>query len=153
MGNAVALIRDEETATELRREASRCGDADAARRMLALAMIKRVACTVASGPVSSRMGRRWWRRLIFSTRRRREDLSFSCNWTINERENGGWAGTGQVRWLTTGTARKALRTVGSRREVLDYHDETEDVITHPGTSDAPTVTTVATVKTPPPPAP
>ena len=78
----------------------------------------------------------------------RDVLSFSSNWTIDERENGGWAGTGPVRWLTTGTARMALRIAGSRCEVLDYHDETEEVITHPGTSDAPNVTTIATDKTP-----
>ena len=37
---AVAITRDEHTATELRHEAARCRDSDAARRMLALALVK-----------------------------------------------------------------------------------------------------------------
>ena len=37
---AVAVTRDEHTATELRHEAARCRDSDAARRMLALALVK-----------------------------------------------------------------------------------------------------------------
>lgn len=37
---AVVITRDEHTATELRHEAARCRDSDAARRMLALALVK-----------------------------------------------------------------------------------------------------------------
>ena len=37
---AVAITRDEHTPAELRREASRCGEGAAARRMLALALVK-----------------------------------------------------------------------------------------------------------------
>ena len=37
---AVAITCDEHTAAELRREAARCRDSDAARRMLALALVK-----------------------------------------------------------------------------------------------------------------
>jgi hypothetical protein len=75
-------------------------------------------------------------------------LSFSSNWTTDEHDNGGWGGTGAVRWLSKGSARMALRIAGSRCEVLDYHDEMEESVTHPGTSEPPTVTTVATDKTP-----
>lgn len=39
MGAAVAITRDDLDATGLRREASRCCDADATRRMLALALV------------------------------------------------------------------------------------------------------------------
>jgi hypothetical protein len=74
-------------------------------------------------------------------------LSLSSNWTTDEHDNGGWGGTGAVRWLSKGTARMALRIAGSRCDVLDYHDEMEEVVTHPGTSEPPTVTTVATDKT------
>jgi hypothetical protein len=44
MGMAVQLTRDEHSAAELRREAARCNDAAAARRMLALAMVEDGAC-------------------------------------------------------------------------------------------------------------
>lgn len=40
MGNSVRLTREEHSASELRRQAGRCGNADASRRMLALAMVK-----------------------------------------------------------------------------------------------------------------
>ena len=40
MTAAVAITREDHTAEDLRREAARCRDADAARRMLALALIK-----------------------------------------------------------------------------------------------------------------
>jgi transposase len=40
VSKAVELTRADHSAEEFRREASRCGDADAARRMLALAMVR-----------------------------------------------------------------------------------------------------------------
>lgn len=40
MSQALKITRDEHTAAELRRRASRCRDSDAARRMLALALVK-----------------------------------------------------------------------------------------------------------------
>lgn len=40
MAQGLAITRDDHTATELRQAASRCRDSDAARRMLALALVK-----------------------------------------------------------------------------------------------------------------
>jgi hypothetical protein len=74
-------------------------------------------------------------------------LSFISDWTTDERAKGSWSAKGPVRWLTTGSSRIVLRIAGSRCELLDYRNEAKEIITNPGSSDAPDVTTVATDKT------